>query len=376
MKIAVIGAGAMGKKYIEWILKGNVSGLELACATTSNAEAAKWIEEIAGQSVCVYKTVDELFSNPNLFEAVLIAAPHKEHLPIAQIAFNHKKHVLCEKPSAITAAEAACMAKGANDANVALGLMFQNRANPVYKQLKNMLLGEEIGKLLRISLVCTKYFRTNAYHNSSLWRSSWNSEGGGVLINQGMHFLDIWQWLFGMPQSIFSHIQFGRYSNITVDDEATLIMHYPDKLSASFFITTGEFPCSDSSYNSDSIEIVGTKGKLLVSGDTIKCWKFSEDINIYRKTTSCFSSEGINSSFYEVTYKEDGNLYIEVMENFVRHIQHGEPLIASGEECIKSISICNAAYLSAWTERKIKLPFSEDEYKTLLNQKINNELNS
>jgi predicted dehydrogenase len=184
---------------------------------------------------------------------------------------------LCEKPSGVSIKDVTRMNTAITDSNVISSMIFHNRTRKIYKKLKEIVQLGELGELKRIYLENTRYFRTNFYHKSNYWRSSWNGEGGGVLINQGQHILDIFQWIFGIPDSIYAKIPFGKYNEFMVDDEVTMFMDYPNNLSVIFFITTGETPCKE------KIEVIGTKAKVIQEGNKLCIWKYGINTDEYRK---------------------------------------------------------------------------------------------
>lgn len=367
IRVALIGVGAMGKKYALMLSENRINNMMLSAVCARSDSNKGWIKENLKEDILFYESTEELFNHADGFDAVLIVTPHKEHPRLALEAFKHKKHVFCDKPAGITVSEAHAMNEAAEKAGTIYAMMFHNRSFPVYQELKKMLMERDLGDILRILFISSKNFRTNFYHKSSTWRSSFKGEGGGMLINQGTHSLDIWQWLFGMPEAIYAKIPFGKYNDFLVDDEATILMEYPGKVTGTFIMSTGE------AFNGEKLEVVGTKGRVVIEDNQMSYWKNDVDSRIYGKTSEENSKDKIHTEFKKIEFAAPENAYIKMFENFYNAIVSGEALIAPGEEGDKSLTLVNAAYLSAWKKEEVRLPFSEKEYEDYLKKMIDTE---
>ena len=360
VRLALIGVGTMGKRYAEMLEKG-IEGLELAAAVARSEANRNWIAE---NTKCkAFASVDELFENGALFDAVLIVTPHRAHPEIAIKAFEAGKHVMCDKPAGISVTDAEKMLKAARASGKKYGMMFHNRTYPVLKKLKELLLSGRIGDVKRIILENTIYFRTKAYHDSG---SSWTGEGGGALINQGQHILDYWQWLFGMPESIFADVKFGKYNDFTVDDEVTIVMDYKNNVSGIFILTTGEAPVKE------ELAVTGSKGKITLSGDVITVENHA-DSGEYGKTAPTFSREGIEIKREKIVCEEAKEPYIEMLENFRDAVLYDKELIAGGIDGLNTLMLTNGAYMSAWLGKRVSLPIDGKLYDELLLERAKQE---
>ena len=359
MRIALIGVGVMGKKYAYMISGGEVPRTELTAMVCRNEKAAEWARELNG-SPRIFKNTDELFANPELYDGVLIVTPHKTHPELARRAFELGKDVMCDKPAGISIGDAMQMSSDAEKYGKVYAMMFHQRLYPKYLRLKEILQNGEIGSLKRIMLVNTRYMRTAHYHHSGSWRSSWNGEGGGALINQGQHILDIWQWLFGMPEKLYADIPFGKYNDFKVDDEATLHMRYKNGLTAVFMLSTGEAVWQE------RLEVTGSRGKLLLEENTLHIWRFDKDCDEYIKTADVNSREklGITEEIVEFVPPEEP--YVPMLENFTKAVLDGTPLTAEGKSAVNALMLTNAAYYSAYKGVPVELPIDASEYKALL----------
>ncbi|MBO5459913.1 MAG: Gfo/Idh/MocA family oxidoreductase [Lachnospira sp.] len=365
VRAALIGVGVMGKKYAEMIVQGKVQGMVLNAVVARRPEIREWAEKLLntdGTKPCVYANTDELFEQPDNYDAVIIVTPHKTHPELAIKAFQLGKHVMCDKPAGVTIGQAADMTAASKEYKRIYAMMFHQRKYPKYLKIKDILDSGEIGRLERIMLVNSRYYRTAHYHASGGWRSSWNGEGGGALINQGAHILDIWQWLFGMPESIYADIPFGKYNDFNVDDEATIYMRYPENLTAVFMLTTGEAVWEE------RLEIVGSRGRLLLEDDTLHIWRYSADSEEYIKNEQVNSRENLSINEEVISFEKAEEPYTEMLENFAEAVVSGNEqiLTAPGEEAINQLMLTNSAYYSAWTGQRVTLPIDAELYEAEL----------
>lgn len=369
VRCAVIGIGTMGKKYAKMIDDGEIEGLTLAAVCCRSAVNCEWARQNLSPDVKICVGEDNLYKNDGLFDAVIIVTPHKSHPSMAIRALKAGKHVLCDKPAGATAADAQAINEAASRADGIYAMMCHQRTYPKYLKIKELIESNAIGRIRRINLVNSGFFRTKFYHLSSSWRSSWAGEGGGALINQGYHLIDMWLYLFGMPQSVYADIPFGKYNNFDVDDEATLIMDYPDKLTGTFIISTGE-GCP-----SERLEISGSIGKIVLDCNRLTVTRSDRDAEKYAETAQVTSGQELKLSATEFTFDEPDEAYQTMLKNFACAILKGDRLIAPGNESFAALSIINSAYLSAWKGEKITLPADMREYIEFLHKKEGEENN-
>ena len=362
IRVVLAGVGAMGKKYAQMILSGQVSNMVLTGVVARNDVAREWANSLCeqyGTTLNIYSDVEAMFAKADSFDAVLIATPHKNHPEIAIRAFELGKHVMCDKPAGATIGQAERMSLSAQKHNRIYGMMFHQRLYPKYNKIKEMLDNGELGTISRIMLVNSRYFRTAFYHKSGSWRSSWNGEGGGALINQGAHILDIWQWLFGMPEKIYADIPFGKYNDFMVDDEATIQMRYPDGMTAVCMLTTGEAVWQE------RLEIIGTKGKILLEDDALHVWRYSKDSTEYIKTEQTNSRENLDCVQEIIEFEKCPEPYVEMLENFAKAVINNDSsiLVAPGCEGINQLMLTNGAYYSAWKDKSVIFPLDSQIYE-------------
>ncbi|MCD7778373.1 MAG: Gfo/Idh/MocA family oxidoreductase [Clostridiales bacterium] len=349
IKVGLIGVGAMGKKYAK-MLDGNIEGMRLTAIGARSDKTLEWVKANISSEVKIYRSAEDLINGSDI-DCVLIAVPHKAHKDIAISAFRAGKDVLCEKPAAADIADAEEMKAEAEKYGRKYGIMFQWRTFYAVKKFKELLESGTVGKIRRINLENTIYYRTAHYHNSADWRSTWKGEGGGALINQGQHILDMWLWLFGMPESIYVNVKYGKYNDFYVEDEATLVMNYGDNVTGTFILTTGEIPYKE------ELSVVGTKGKITMRGSklTVETYPDSEE---YGRNWGGNSREGARTEISEIECGENEREYCEMLENFRDNILFNEPLKAVGQDGINALQLTVGAYVSSREKREIPLPLS------------------
>ncbi len=333
VRAAIIGLGVQGRKYAQIIYSGAVPNLSLVSVTARSEESVKWAEENI-KGVKIYPDYDSLFENYVEFDAVIITTPHKLHPEIAMLAFDKNKAVLCEKPSGVNIKEVEKMNKLSK--GIPFAMMFNNRIQPLYKWIMDTISNGTVGEIRRAYFKCTKFFRTQFYHNSSGWRSTWEGEGGGALINQGQHPLDLWQWFFGMPDKVIANMGYGKYNPFDVDDEATLLMKYKD-MSGVFIISTGE-PMSK-----DVIEIVGTEGRILVEDNDVSLWTY-ENVYDYINKARVTNDSAIKGSVEKLYFAPLQDPYTPMLQNFADYVEGSAAPICRGVDGINALKLAQMAY--------------------------------
>lgn len=372
IRVALVGVGVMGSKYADMIVSGEVKNMVLAGVVARNPKAQEWAASLVnseGVRPNIYTDVDDMFAHADDFDAVIIATPHKTHEEIAVRAFELGKHVLCDKPAGATIGQAWNMTAASKKYDKIYGMIFHQRRYPKYMHIKQALANGELGELKRMLVENSRYFRTAHYHQSGSWRSSWNGEGGGALINQGAHILDMWQWLFGMPKKLYAEIPFGKYNDFKVDDEATVHMRYANDATGVFLLTTGEAVWQE------RLEIVGTKGRMLLEDDTLHIFRYSQDSTEYMKAAAVNSRENLALTEEVIEFDKVKEPYVELLENFAEVVLKGDSsiLIAPGEEAINQLMLTNAAYYSAWKGMPVCLPLDAEEYEAAFREQCEGE---
>ena len=353
VRMGVIGLGSMGTAHAVHIAQGQVEGMTLSAVCDSDPERCRWGREKFPE-IPVFENAGELLAS-GAVDAVLIATPHPAHPFIAMEAFHHGIHVLTEKPEGIDVLTAAQENKEAQKSGVVFGIMYNQRTNPLFRRLHDLMQDGTMGELLRFQWTITNWFRTQAYYDSGSWRATWNGEGGGVLMNQCPHNLDIWQWITGMPQKIQAHCQISRYHDIQVEDAADIYAEYANGAVASFITTTGEYP------GTNRLELVGSRGKAVIENGILRLSLLGKDVRTaIMDEEECMPELPVQTVEVHQTEPESG--HVGILNDFSRAVRTGSALLAPGIEGIRGLSIANAAYLSSWTDSWVELPLDGERY--------------
>ena len=197
-------------------------------------------------------------------EAILIAVPHYDHPTLAIEGFKAGLHVLCEKPAGVYTLQVKEMLEVAKKSDKILGIMFNQRTNPAFKKMREMVQNGSIGDVKRTNWIITDWYRTQQYYDSGDWRATWKGEGGGVLYNQAPHQLDLFQWIVGMmPSKVHAFCHYGKWHDIEVEDDVTCYVEYPNGATGVFITTTADAP------GTNRFEITGTKGTLIFENNKL-----------------------------------------------------------------------------------------------------------
>jgi len=361
LRYAVIGHGNMGSAHAGQIFDGNVPGAVLTAICDIDEKKLAAAKEKYGDKIEYFKTADELFKSKKC-DAVVIATPHYAHTELAIDAMKEGICVLCEKPAGVRVSDVKKMNLVARVSGVKFGLMFNQRMNPVFGALKMYVDMGVLGQIKHFTWIINNWYRTQTYYNSAGWRATWKGEGGGVLLNQAPHNLDLWQWIMGMPESMRAFCHEGKYHNIAVEDDVTIYAEYANGATATFITSTGEYP------GTNRLEISGSMGKAVCEDGKIKLSLLTEDERFI-----CFNSEEAMPKekviSVEIEPKPLEEEHLMVLKNFTNHCLFGEELVAPGEEGIKSLMISNAAYVSSWKGKTVKVPVKESTFNRLLSGK-------
>ena len=238
--------------------------------------------------------------------------------------------------------------------------MFNQRTNELFARARDIVRGGELGELKRTVWIVTNWYRTQSYYDSGDWRATWSGEGGGVLLNQAPHNLDLWQWICGMPKSVTAFCDVAKYHNIEVEDDAAIFTRYENGAVGTFITTTGEFP------GTNRLEISGSLGKIVLEDGKLKWWRLKTDEREFRFSYGGGTGD-IPLEYEEFTQSAPESGHRGILQNFTNAVLKGDSLIAEGYEGINELSISNAAYLSSWNgNREIQLPFDEAEFDSKL----------
>lgn len=355
VRMGVIGIGGMGEHHCRSF--NDLSRIELAAVCDINPARRKYAQEQFG--VPGFEDYRDILEG-DLCDAVLIATPHYFHPPMTIDAFRAGKHVLCEKPVGVYTLQAEeANREHEKYPHLVYALMFQMRAAGINRKVKELIDSGEIGRLTRVLWINTDWYRTQAYYDSGGWRATWAGEGGGVLLNQSPHSIDLLQWLAGMPHKVRAFCQLGKSHDIEVEDDVTAYLEWENGATGVFLTSTCEAP------GTGQQEIIGTRGKLVIAGGKITFSRNRTPMDEFIiESTGRFDPP--ESWTIEIPPSRGNGIHQDITQNFVNAILDKEPLIAPGEDGIHSLALANAMILSSLKDKWVEIPFDGREYKALL----------
>jgi len=364
VKIGVIGLGVMGRDHLKSIAALDNTELVAVC-DVYRASADQYAAEM---NVTAYYDYHDLLEHQPM-DAILIATPHYDHTPITIAAFAKGLHVLVEKPVAVQVKDAQQMIAAYEAAKkqhpkLVFSAVFMQRTYGYWRKIKEILDSGALGRLERITWLVTDWFRTQGYYDSGTWRATWQGEGGGVLLNQAMHHLDLYQWFVGMPKRVTGFVGLGKYHKIEVEDEVTAYFEYENGTIGHFITSTSESP------GTNRLEIIGDGGKIVFE---------NRQIMLYRNRRSTFdriahggaSSDENDYELEEVSYTHhDQSGHKIIIENFANAILHGEALISPATDGINPVMLANSILLSSFERRTVDLPLDAEAYAEKLHSLV------
>ena len=363
VRLGIIGVGNMGSSHIKNALKGLMPEIEITAVADIKPDRLEWAKEQLPE-VKTFDSASALMDSGEV-DAILIATPHYDHPVLAIEGLEKGLHVMSEKPAGVFTKKVREMNAVADKSDKIFGIMFNQRTNCLYRKAHELVHSGKYGEMKRVTWIITDWYRTQAYYNSGGWRATWSGEGGGVLLNQCPHQLDLWQWICGMPEKITAVCHEGKWHNIEVEDDVMIYAEYANGATGTFITTTGDYP------GTNRLEITLDRAKLICENGVLTVFELDQATSDYTAN----AEDGFGSIQYKTYEAElDGNnvQHPEVMNKFAGAILRGEPLTASGQEGINGLMISNAAFLSSWLGKTVSLPIDEDLFYNMLQEKINN----
>ena len=362
IRFGVIGMGNMGTSHAKSFLTGKIRGMRITAVADTISEKLSWSKENLPWAK-TFASGEELIESGEV-DAVIICTPHYSHPELVMKALGKGLHVVSEKPAGVYTKQVREMNEFASKQDKTFAMMFNQRTNCVYRKIKEIVDSKVYGDIRRVNWIITDWYRTQAYYNSGGWRATWVGEGGGVLLNQSPHQLDLWQWICGMPSKVRAFCHEGKWHNVEIEDDVTIYAEYPNGATGVFVTSTGDYP------GSNRLEITMDKAKLVCeNGEKITLIELDESLP--ENIANC--ENGFASIPYKtIEVETDGinDQHPGVLNAFADHILYGTPLVAQGEEGINGLMISNAAHLSSWKGETVTLPIDEDEFYELLMEKV------
>lgn len=376
LRLGIIGLGAQGGAYAGFITEGKVPNMEIGAICDIDPEK----KALAAQKYPDAPFYDDYIAmiESGDVDAIVTCVPHYLHPEMGINALKRNVHALLEKPAGVYTKQV----KELNDfaatkPELTFGIMFNQRANELYQKVKSVIDNGEIGGIRRTNWIITTWWRPQGYYDQSAWRATWEGEGGGVLVNQAPHQLDLLQWIAGMPKKVYSNVKYGYQRDIAVEDEVTALLDYGNGATGVFVTATHDI------MGTDRFEILGDKGKIVVDDSkkvTIKRLKVPEaemsakmDMQDVMKI---FMGTGAADIYDEEVLEFEnvwGAQHTDVLKNFAANVLDGTPLLAPGSDGIQGVALANAIHLSSWLDKEVELPVDEEVYFAELSKKIDEE---
>ena len=362
IRLGILGIGNQGTKYSKAILEGACSDFVLAAICDRNPKRIEWAKENLGTDIAYFETAEQMFDS-GMIDACIVAVPHYDHPKYAVACMEKGIHVLVEKPAGVYTKQVRWMNEEAKKHNVVFGMMFNQRTNTIYRKMRELVQSGKYGQIRRTNWLITNWYRPQAYYDSGDWRATWSGEGGGVLMNQCPHQLDLWQWICGMPVKVHAHMKYGKWHDIEVEDDVTAYVEYENGATGVFITTTGD------GCGTNRFEIQMDKAKLVAEGNKLTVLEFAVSEPEFTRTNTApfgqIETKEIDPELDGENPKHEG-----VIRAWGGAILRGEPLVAGGEEGINGLTLANAMYLSDWLGKTVDLPIDEDLYYDELMKRV------
>ena len=367
VRFGIIGIGNMGMGHARNFMAGKIeNGILTAVCDLKERQREYFRENLLPNfknEVKIFDNADEMMAS-GLCDAVMIAIPHYDHPTYAIKAVDAGLHAIVEKPAGVYTKQVEEMLDHAKKSDRVLSMMFNQRTNPAFLKMRELVASGAIGEIKRTNWIITNWYRSQQYYDSGEWRATWEGEGGGVLYNQAPHQLDLFQWIVGMmPTKIRAFCHFGQWHNIEVEDDVTAYVEYPNGATGVFITTTADAP------GTNRFEITGTKGTLIYETRKLTVKTLGLDEREY-----CFETKegfpAFNPTVVTTEFPDEGPQHVGVVQNVVNTILGKEKLFAPAEDGLCGVMLANAMHLSTWLGETVTLPFDSDLFYNELLKRI------
>lgn len=365
VRYGIIGLGNQGSSYLLTIFdRGLAKNATVSAACDINPEKIEAIKAKTTNEDIVYFTNYIEMLKSGLCDAVLVETPHYDHPEIVAECLKRGINVICDKPAGVYAKQVREMNEAAEHSSAKFAMMFNQRTNCLYRKMRELVASGEIGELVRVNWIITDWFRTQYYYDGGSWRATWAGEGGGVLINQCPHQLDLVSWVVGkQPKYVNGFCHYGKWHDIEVEDDVTAYFEYDNGATGVFITTTGEAP------GDNRFEISGTLGKLVCEDGRLYLHKNEQDAQEFSRTAEVAFGRP-KCTVTEVEVDGENEQHRGIINNFTATILGEAELFCPGVEGIRGVELMNAIEYSGWRGgERVELPVDEEKYLELLNQR-------
>ena len=364
VRFGIIGLGNQGTHYIVNIFDKDLveNGVVSAVCDSNPVKLSAIKEKIKNKDVLYFLDYKEMLDS-GVCDVAVVVVPHYQHPEIVIECLKRNVNVICDKPAGVYTEQVREMNEVAKNSKAHFGMMFNQRTNCIYKKMKELIADGKIGDLQRVTWIITNWYRTQAYYDSGSWRATWNGEGGGVLINQCPHQIDLIQWVLGeMPEQVRAVCHYGKWHDIEVEDDVTAYFSYKNGATGVFITTTGETP------GTNRFEVSGTKGKLLCEDDKLWLYENDRDAREHNADPEC-KFGGPEWTKTEVETDGKNPQHVGIFNNFANALLGKEDFFVQGVDGINGVELMNAIQLSGWKDgAPVSIPVDEKEFLEKLNE--------
>ena len=365
IRLGIIGIGNMGSSHAQKVEGGQCPDFEITAVADFNPDRIKWAEENLSSGIVYFDDAIEMLDS-GLIDACIIAVPHYDHTKYAVECIKRGIHTMVEKPAGVYTKQVREMNEQADrHSEVVFAMMFNQRTNCVYRKLRELVKSGKYGQIRRTNWIISDWYRPQCYYDSGNWRATWAGEGGGVLLNQCPHNLDLWQWICGMPKKVYAHLHYGKWHDIEVEDDVTAYVEYENGATGVFVTTTGD------AHGTNRFEIQMDKAKLVIEDNKLLLEEYEITEQEFSKVnTDPFAT--VKSSVSEVETDGENPQHVGVLNAWADAILRGGKLVADGREGINGLYLSNAMHLSAFLGKEVQIPFDEDLFYDELMKRVAN----
>ena len=364
VRFGIVGCGNMGSGHAKNFLKDKITNGVISAVCDIDSKKFEFFKEKFGDSIKYFNNAEDMFKSGEC-DVVIICTPHYIHPDLAILAMDNNLNCIVEKPAGVYTLQVKKMLERAEKSDKILGIMFNQRTNPAFKKMREMVQNGSIGEVKRTNWIITDWYRTQQYYNSGGWRATWKGEGGGVLYNQAPHQLDLFQWIVGMmPSKVHAFCHYGKWHDIEVEDDVTCYVEYPNGATGVFITTTADAP------GTNRFEITGTKGTLIFEDNKL----FYKQLTVDEREWCATCEEGFKKPeclpTVEVALEGENTQHTGICNNIANAILGLEEVYAPAKDGIHGVHLANAMHLSSWLGESVTLPINDELFYEELKKRI------
>ena len=368
IRVGIAGIGFIAEEYIKQFTSGMIPGGVVTALSSRNRERMALVRERYQMNAALFTDYEEMLKS-GLIDMVMICTPHFHHPGMAIRALNHGLHTLIEKPVGVFPEELKALTDCAHaHPELKCGVLYCRRTNPVFTRIKGLLEEGALGALKRVTWIITDMYRPQCYYDVTDWRGTYAGEGGGLLMNQVSHHIDMLVWLCGLPEKMQAHCYTARDRNIEVENEVSITMDYPGNAIGQFIASTRECP------GSSRLEISGSRGQIILEGErelTVRMLDVDERKHaVTTKVPFGFIPFREEKFSFDMAYNPV--MQAQIVAQFLTTIREKTAPLCPVEEAVMAQQFIQAAYLSSWLEKKLPLPTDDAAYTHMLKERITN----